>query len=101
MEPPCYGWSMKRRFFSTLESVGQAVREARAEQGLTQEELASEASVTASFVADLESGHLSAGLGEVLAILEALDIYAVALPSVRPSVTLDDIDLDEVMKRFE
>lgn len=92
---------MKRRFFNTVEAVGQAVREARREQGLTQGELASKANVGRRFIVELEAGHLRAELGKVLKVLEALGIHAVALPSVRPSQRLDDIDLDEVMKRFD
>lgn len=97
----CYGYRMKRRFFNTVEAVGQAVREARREQGLTQGELASKAEVGRRFIVELEAGHLRAELGKVLKVLETLGIHAVALPSVRPSQRLDDIDLDEVMKRFD
>lgn len=93
--------AMKRRFFNTVEAVGQAVREARREHGITQEELAAKAQVELTFVTDLEAGQLSGELAEVLAVLESLDIYAVALPSVRSRNRIDDIDLDEVMKRFE
>lgn len=93
--------AMKRRFFNTVASVGQAVREARREQGLTQEALAAKAQVELGFVADLETGRLNGELSEVLAVLEALDIHAVALPSVRSRNRIDDIDLDEAMKRFE
>lgn len=97
----CYGCRMKRRFFNSVESVGQAVREARREQGLTQGELASKAEVGRRFIVDLEAGHLRAELGKVLTVLETLGIHVVALPSVRPSQRLDDIDLDEVMKRLD
>lgn len=93
--------AMKRRFFNTVEAVGQAVREARREQGITQDELAAKAHLAVSFVADLEAGQLNGELAEVLAVLETLGIHAVALPSVRARTRIDDVDLDEVMKRFE
>lgn len=92
---------MKRRFFNSVEAIGEAVREARREQGLSQGGLASKARVGRRFIVDLEAGHLRAELGKVLAVLEALDIHAVALPSVRPSQRLDDIDLAKEMKRFD
>lgn len=100
-EHSCYGRLMKRRFFNSVEAIGEAVREARREQGLTQGGLASKARVGRRFIVDLEAGHLRAELGKVLAVLEALDIHAVALPSVRPSQRLDDIDLAKEMKRFD
>jgi HTH-type transcriptional regulator/antitoxin HipB len=92
---------MKRRFLATVEAVGQAVRDGRKEKGLTQAQLATRAGVGRRFVVEVESGHMRAELGKVLSILEALDIHAVALPSIPTEQRLKDVDLDEVMKRFE
>ncbi|GAA1877811.1 hypothetical protein GCM10009715_25660 [Paeniglutamicibacter psychrophenolicus] len=92
---------MKRRFLPTVEAVGNAVREGRGELGWTQAQLATRAGVGRRFVVELESGHMRAELGKDLAVLEALDIHAVALPSVKTDKRLEDVDPAEVMKRFE
>jgi HTH-type transcriptional regulator/antitoxin HipB len=88
------------RFLTTPDAVAQAVRAARTEAGLSQAALAARAGVGRRFVVDLESGHPRAELAKVLAVLEALDIHAMALPA--PSVTrrLEDVDLDAVVARF-
>ena len=44
---------------------------------------------------------MRAELGKVLAVLQALDIPAVALPSLKTDKRLEYVDLTEVMKRFE
>ncbi|WP_411731730.1 helix-turn-helix domain-containing protein [Paeniglutamicibacter sp.] len=91
---------MKRRFLATVDSVAEAVREGRKEKGWTQAELAVKAKVGRRFIVELESGHMRAELGKVLGVLRVLDIHAVALPSVASNVRLEDIDLDEELKRF-
>lgn len=92
---------MKKRFLPTVESVAHAVRGGRVAAGLTQAELASKAHVGRGFIIELEAGHPRAELAKVLQVLEALDIHAMALPSVSSGRTFQDIDLDEAMARFE
>jgi y4mF family transcriptional regulator len=53
-------------------SLGVAVRRARRDQGLTQEELALVADVGRRFVIELEAGKSSAQVGAVLRVLSAL-----------------------------
>ncbi len=91
---------MPNRFLSTPLDVAEAVRSARASLHLTQAQLAMRAKVGRRFVVDLEAGHPRAELAKVLAVLDVLDIHALALPSVAPSRSGDDIDLDEVIRRF-
>ncbi len=76
------------------------MRSTRAALGLSQLALAKRAGVGRRFVVDLESGHPRAELGKVLAVLDALDIHALALPSVRMPSRVDDVDLDVVIARF-
>lgn len=92
---------MERRFLPTVEAVGLAIREGRKSKGWTQGELAVRAKVGRRFVIELEAGHMRAELGKVLAVLETLDIHAVALPSVPSGMNLEDVDLSEVLKRFD
>lgn len=91
---------MKRRFLATVEAVGKAVRDGRSEKGWTQGELAEKAGVGRRFVVELEAGHMRAELGKVLNVLEALDVHAVALPSIRSKKKLADVNLKESLKRF-
>jgi HTH-type transcriptional regulator/antitoxin HipB len=92
---------MQHRFLTTPEAVGQAVREGRKAAGWTQAELATRAGVGRRFVVDLEAGHERAELGKVLAVLEALDIHATALPPPPPPATRpQDVDLKAVIARF-
>lgn len=83
-----------------MDAVGGAVREGRSEKGWTQTELAHNAGVGRRFIVDLEAGHMRAELGKVLSVLEALDIHAVALPSIRSKQKLADVNLKESLKRF-
>lgn len=91
---------MKRRFLATVDAVAQAVREGRQDKGWTQAQLATNSGVGRRFIVELEAGHMRAELGKVLAVLEALDIHAVALPSIPSGKRLEDVDLEQVVKRF-
>jgi HTH-type transcriptional regulator/antitoxin HipB len=91
---------MTNRFLTTPQAVGQAVREARTDFGWTQAQLASRAGVGRRFVVDLEAGHERAELGKVLAVLDAVDIHATALPDGPDRTFPADIDLTAVVARF-
>ncbi len=58
----------------TTTDLGHIVREARKEQGLTQEELAGMTGVGRRFVSDLEKGKETAQIGKTLLILGTLGI---------------------------
>lgn len=64
----------------TVDRLGQVVREARAEQKLTQAQLAQKAHVGRLFVMELEAGHPRAELGKVLDVLEALGLQLCTVP---------------------
>jgi len=91
---------MDRRFLDTPEAVADAVRDARRAQCWTQAELASRARVGRRFIVTLESAHERAELCEVLSVLEALEIHAVALPDPPEAQPSEEVNLDDVIKRF-
>jgi len=65
---------MKRRIVNTKD-VGQVVREARKEQGLTQKELADVFSgFSREFLSDLENGKPSVQLDKALAVAHTLGL---------------------------
>lgn len=90
----------RHRFLGTSTDLANAIRETRTEQGLTQQTLAGQASVSRKFISDLESGHPRAELEKVLQVLDALGIHAVALPSVRSHVDPSKVNLDEVLANY-
>lgn len=89
-----------RRFIGTVDDLAQVVRDERVARRLTQGELAVLAGVGRRFISDVENGHPRAELAKVLQVLEALDVHALALPSVPSGRRLDDIDLDEALRRY-
>lgn len=56
----------------TPSEVGSIVRSVRRAQGLRQDQLAGVAGVGVRFLSELERGKKTAGIGKVLAVLEAL-----------------------------
>ncbi|WP_426765026.1 helix-turn-helix domain-containing protein [Pseudarthrobacter sp. 1G09] len=66
----------------TVARLGSAVREARKELKLTQEQLALQAHVSRAFVGELEKGHSRAELGKVLDVLGVLGISTRAITSL-------------------
>lgn len=91
---------MVHMFLNTPDAVGDAVRTERARRHWTQTYLAKQAHVGRRFVVDVESGHPRAELGKVLAVLEALEIHATALPSVATPKRREDVDLKAAVRRF-
>ncbi|MBK8463886.1 MAG: helix-turn-helix transcriptional regulator [Nigerium sp.] len=87
------------RFLGTVEDVAACVRAERAAKRLTQQQLADLAGVGRRFIVDLESGHPRAELAKTLDVLRVLDVRPLALPSVPTGATLNDVDLDEVIRR--
>jgi HTH-type transcriptional regulator/antitoxin HipB len=83
------------RFLATALDVAEAVRAERAARRFTQLQLANRAGVSPEFVADVEAGHPRAELGKVLQVLDALEIHALALPSVPTGRTLWDLGPDQ------
>lgn len=63
----------------TAKGLGKIIRDARKEQGLTQEELAGLTGVGRRFVSDIEQGKETAQIGKVLIILAALGLALYAL----------------------
>jgi len=91
---------MVNRFLATPEAVAQAVREARAERGLSQAEVARAAGVGRRFVVELEAGHPRAELAKVLAVLQAVGVHAMALPAPPAPGPLEEVDLTAAVARF-
>lgn len=76
-------------------SLGQSIRLARKQQGLTQAELAGLAGVGARFVSDVENGKPTVQLGLVLHLLNLVGLELVsverrALPEVRRRIRAGD-----------
>jgi HTH-type transcriptional regulator/antitoxin HipB len=63
--------------------LGQAIRAARKQLGLTQSQLALAAGVGVRFVVDLEAGKTTLRLGNVLRVVQALggDLALIGLPT--------------------
>lgn len=88
--------------FDTHQDVAETVRAQRRGLGWTQAELARRAKTSVRFLGSLEAGHERAEIGKILRVLKTLGITVVAMPGpVRESQVPDDIDLDQVLARFE
>lgn len=59
---------------SNVVQLGQAVRNKRKQDGLTQQDLAAIANVGVRFVSDLENGKATVQLESVMAVLQALGL---------------------------
>lgn len=89
-------------YLPTAADVATTIEEARTAGILSEGELATKAGVTPELIARLEAGDMAGGdLAAVVRVLEALGLHAVALPSIASKIRLEDIDLDEHLKRFE
>jgi transcriptional regulator with XRE-family HTH domain len=70
--------------------VGQAIRSARRELGLTQAEVAERLSVNASYVTNVEAGRVNLTVGQLAAFAEALETgLRVELPILPSVITLE------------
>jgi y4mF family transcriptional regulator len=58
----------------TPRDIGCAVRQARRNQGLRQDQLAAAANVGVRFISELESGKATAQMGKTLAVTHALGL---------------------------
>lgn len=69
-----------------LKTFGAAVRQAREQQGLTQEEVAHRAGITVGYLSQLENGRRNPSLLVMAAICEVLEtpLEAVVKPISRP-----------------
>lgn len=86
-------------YLNTPEALAEAVRRARAQQKLSQAQLAERAEVERSFVIELEVGKSDLKLAAVLRVLAALNIEPTALPA--PAVgARPHLDLKEHARRF-
>lgn len=95
-----------------LQDVAAAVRGRRQSLKLTQTALANRASVSRTFVSDLEAGKLTVELRSVIAVVEALG-YTLTLLSpeqVQPTSTTltptgvvspNEFDLDELLNDYD
>ncbi len=62
----------------TTEDIGQAVRRARKEQGLNQEDLAGLTGVSRRFIVELEGGKATAQIGKSLHVISMLGVSLLA-----------------------
>lgn len=63
----------------TPKDLGTAIRKARRQQGLRQDQLAAAANVGVRFIVDLEAGKPTAQMGKTLTVLKALGLELVFL----------------------
>ena len=68
----------------TVGQLGQEVRRARRERGLTQADLAEKALVSRRWLGQLERGHLGAEVGKIMRVVRALEL-AVTLEPAPPA----------------
>ena len=68
----------------TVGQLGQEVRRARRDLGLTQADLAKKALVSRRWLSQLECGHLGAEIGKIMRVVRALDL-AVTLEPAPPA----------------
>ncbi len=61
----------------TPKDLGTAIRAARHQQGLRQDQLAAAAKVGVRFIVDLEAGKPTAQIGKALAVLKALGLEVI------------------------
>ena len=61
-----------RRSNNPQPALGAAIRELRAERGMTQEAVAQSAGITVAHLSGIERGHANPSWGAVVAIVEAL-----------------------------
>lgn len=65
-----------------LESIGRKIAKVRAEQGMSQEDLAGEAELARNYISRIENGHVAFSVSVLLRIASALGI--------KPEVLLKD-----------
>ncbi|WP_007508432.1 MULTISPECIES: helix-turn-helix domain-containing protein [Pseudofrankia] len=80
------------------QSLGLFVRAERRRRGMTQIQLCAEALVSRRWLSDMEAGKPTAEIGLVFRVMDALGQMLLAAPIV---LGPDDIDLDEVLRRYE
>lgn len=61
-------------FIRNTRDLGEGIRQARRERGLTQAELAEWAGVRQALISDLETGNTQARLDTILTVLSALEL---------------------------
>ncbi|MDO4891303.1 MAG: helix-turn-helix transcriptional regulator [Coriobacteriaceae bacterium] len=86
-------------YISLPEELGQAVRAARKDQGLSQTELAHRSGCSQRFVSEFERGKPGAELGKVLQLISALGL-TVQLSSAR-TVEQNRREISEAIARIE
>jgi len=92
---------MKRRFLASFRDVAEAIKAERLVAGISQGELAKQAGVAPRFIVELEAGQPTAELPDVLAVLTALNIHAMALPAPPAATkTQDEVDLTELLAGY-
>ncbi|HQS83726.1 MAG: transcriptional regulator [Alphaproteobacteria bacterium 16-39-46] len=64
----------------TLKLLGETLRQARKDQGLTQEELASTCGVGVRFIREVEHGKDSCHIGKVLIVMQMLGLDTYTIP---------------------
>lgn len=77
----------------TSADVGNAVRRARQDRGLSQTDLATRAGVGRPWLSELENGKRTVELGRTLAVLAALDLTI----ELGPAPAAGAIDLDDIL----
>ena len=80
----------------TPKDLGNAVRRARRDRGLSQAQLAARAGVGRPWLSELETGKRTVELGRVLAVLAALEL-TVTLTAETTGDTR--VDLDDILRR--
>lgn len=94
--------TLRTMYLPTRAGVATAIREGRAAAGTSQIKLAAAAGVSRFRVRELEAGRMRWNdLGLVIGVLEELGITTVGLPSMPAPGSVDDVDIDAHLARFE
>jgi transcriptional regulator with XRE-family HTH domain len=71
--------SPRHAYEPSLVALGQAIRAARLERGVSQEELAERAAIDRSYLSSIERGAQNPGIVSLLRVVNALDMTATEL----------------------
>lgn len=84
---------------NSIRDMAAALRGRRTDLGLSQAELARRAGVSRKWISEFEGGHLSAEIGLVLRVFDALGLALEVVSSERPTsrTAAQQLDLDALL----
>ncbi|MBP1324946.1 DNA-binding XRE family transcriptional regulator [Leucobacter exalbidus] len=80
----------QRPFIHSVARLARVMKEARAEAGITQEQLAAKANIPLDYIVDVEAGRPRAEVGRAVIALKALGLNPRAVPATHPDAFAAD-----------